>query len=271
MNDKVKSVLDGIMKKFTTGDIPKAITYAMFPIPNIPSSHWSFRNKFFMILSGTTDARGFRQWNQVGRTVKRGAKAIYILVPYLMKQVTPDEEEKFYLKGFLAKPVFRVEDTEGEPLDYEKDLPLPDLPLIETAKKWGITVSGAMPFSKAYGVYVPGAQKIILASPEEIVFFHELSHAAYERSVGKLKPGQRWDQEITAELCAQALCLMVGRQPRDNLGNTYRYIDHYAKGAGLSPLTACLQVIDSVEKVLTTILTAEFDESEQQQKLTATG
>ena len=38
-----------------------------------------------------------------------------------------------------ARAVFRVEDTDGEPLDYQK-MELPEFPLIEKAKEWGIFV-----------------------------------------------------------------------------------------------------------------------------------
>jgi hypothetical protein len=40
-----------------------------------------------IFLSGTQDARGFRQWKQVGRYVRKGGKAIYILVPRITKTV----------------------------------------------------------------------------------------------------------------------------------------------------------------------------------------
>jgi hypothetical protein len=263
MNKKVREVLENILERFKSGDIPKAITYATFPIPNVPSAKWSFTNRLIMIISGTSDARGIRQWNRAGRTVRKGAKAIYILVPRFVKAIDPDDanEERFILKGFMAQPVFRAEDTEGEPLEYEKKIPLPDLPLMEKAKEWGISVTAVPPFSKAYGVYIADYQEILLASPEEIVFFHELSHAGYERAVEKLKPGQRWDQEITAELCAQVICRIVGRQPRETIGNSYRYIERYARDAGLSPLLACLHVLDCVEKVLSLILGREKKET----------
>ena len=256
---KVQKVLQGILEKFKTGDVPKAIVYSMFPFKGTPSDRWSYINRMIMFLSGTDDARGIRQWNRVGRSVKRGSKAIYILVPYFVKRrIHPGEEEEA-LRGFMAKPVFGVEDTEGEPLDYEKEIPLPDLPLLERAKEWGVTVSTISPYPKFLGVYLSDVKEIVIATPEEIVFFHELSHAAYEMSIGKLKPGQRWDQEIIAELSAQALCHLIGKQPNNNLGNTYRYIESYADSAGLKPVSACLKVIDDVERVLNFILGKEVN------------
>jgi hypothetical protein len=242
------------LEKFKTGDVPKAIVYSMFPIKGTPSDRWSYINRMIMLLSGTIDARGIRQWNKVGRSVKPGSKALYILVPFFVKRRCLEDDETEILKGFMAKPVFGVEDTEGEPLDYEKEIPLPDLPLLERAKEWGITVSTISPHPKYLGVYFSDVKEIVIASPEEIVFFHELSHASYELCIGQLKPGQRWDQEIIAELSAQALCHLVGKQPKNNLGNTYKYIESYADHAGLKPISACLKVINDVETVLNFIL-----------------
>ena len=264
MNNKVRAVLENILERFKSGDIPSTIAYATFPIPEIPSARWSFLNRFVMCLSGTSDARGFRQWHRAGRSVKKGAKAIYILVPQLVKIIDANDEdaEKIVLKGFTTQPVFRVDDTEGEPLDYEKEIPLPDLPFMERAREWGISVS-AVPMSfKAYGVYRANAKEILLATSEETVFFHELSHAAYDRAVEKLKPGQLWNQEVAAELSAQVLCRLVGKKPHDTLGNSYRYIESYARESGLSSLSACLSVLDSVEKVLAVILKADTGHTE---------
>lgn len=251
---KVQKVLHGILEKFKTGDVPKAIAYSMFPIQGTPSDKWSYINRMIMLSSGTVDARGIKQWNRAGRSVKRGAKAIYILVPYFVKRRCSDDDENEILKGFMAKPVFAAEDTEGQPLDYEKEIPLPDLPLLERASEWGITVSTILPYQKYLGVYLSNAKEVVIASPEEIVFFHELSHAAYEMSVGKLKPGQRWDQEVVAELSAQALCCLVGKDGRNMLGNSYDYIASYARKAGLTPFSACLKVLDDVQKVLSFLL-----------------
>jgi len=41
MNNKVKQVLNVILDKFKSGDIPEAVAYSVFPIPDIPSSKWS--------------------------------------------------------------------------------------------------------------------------------------------------------------------------------------------------------------------------------------
>lgn len=259
----VKETLDGIIARFESGDVPKAIAYAMLPVPNVPSANWSLLNRMIMAMSGTFDARGIRQWNSVGRKVKRGAKALYILVPRFFKQQTKYGDEEEILAGFMARPVFKVQDTEGDPLDYE--LPeVPELPLIERAEEWGISVHAVPGPWRFDGCFLEKRNWIVLATPEETVFFHELSHAAHARLLGSLSPGQDWRQEIVAELSAAALCEIVGKTSR-SLGNSYRYIADYAKQAGLSPVQGCLQVLNDVEKVLKLILKGERkkDESEQ--------
>ena len=61
MNEKVKKVLESILDTFKSGKIPEAVALASFPVPDIPSTQWSFMNRTIMFLSGTMDARGFRQ------------------------------------------------------------------------------------------------------------------------------------------------------------------------------------------------------------------
>ena len=254
MNEKVKKVLNVIVEKFKSGDIPEAVALASFPFIDVPSSQWSFTNRTIMFLSGTGDARGFRQWKEANRWVKKGSRAIYILVPCFKKQADDETgEEKDVLCFFKPSPVFKVEDTEGETLDYET-IELPDLPLIEKAREWGISVK-AIPGNYRYrGYYSQDKQEIALATPEEKTFFHELAHAGHDKLKSGLKPGQDPLQEIVAELSAQALCWMIGKRQQDTTGNSYQYIERYAEKINMSPHNACLKVLSETERVLNLIL-----------------
>ena len=253
MNEKVKQVLNVILEKFKSGEIPEAVALASYPAADVPSSKWSFTNRTLMFLAGTADARGYLQWKEVNRWVKKGAKAIYILVPCFKKKVDEDGDEKEYLQYFKAMPVFMYEETKGEPLDYEL-ISLPNFPLIERAEQWGISVK-AVPGNYRYrGYYSSDRNEIALATPEEKVFFHELAHASHEKVKGNLINGQDPFQEIVAELSAQALCKLVGKQLTDTTGNSYRYIERYAGKISMSPHKACLKVLSETEKVLKLIL-----------------
>ena len=93
----------------------------------------------------------------------------------------------------------------------------------------------------------------MLASPEETVFFHELSHAAHKRVNGHLKDTE-WKKEIVAELSAAALCFLYGKKPDKTLGTSYRYIESYAEKADKDVLSAIATIIGDVEKVLDLIV-----------------
>ena len=253
MIEKVRIALQSILGRFESGDIPEAIAYSIFSIPDIPAAKWSLLNRILMVIAGTKDARGFRQWMEVGRHVKKGAKAFTILAPrFVKKEAENEEDEKRILAGFLAVAVFRVEDTEGQPLDYEQ-IELPEFPLIEVAQEWGVSVKAIPGHYRYYGWFSQERKEISLATKEETVFFHELAHAAHERVLGELKKGQDWKQEIVAELSAAVLCHLVGKTSRF-LGNHYRYIETYTKEASLTPVQGCLKVMKDVETVLDLIL-----------------
>lgn len=258
MLPRVKEVLDRLLSEFKDGStIPEAIAYISFPIPNIPSASWSMLNQIIMFYSGTNDARGFKQWKAVKRHVKKRSKSFDILVPRFKKvKDEVSKEEQTILAGFVCGNVFRYEDTDGELLDYEK-IVLPELPLMDLANQWNISVKAVGGNARYYGYYAPDKKTIALATPEEKTFFHELSHVAHEKILGKLKRGQDPLQEIVAELSAQALCRIVGKDGDKYFGNSYRYIETYAKEMDITAHTAVLKVITDVERVLDIILGKE--------------
>ena len=148
----------------------------------------------------------------------------------------------------ISVPVFKYEDTDGNPLDLPELTPKQLPPLFEVVERWGIEVSWQSFQGEAYGAYSPSRDSIELATHDEMVFFHELSHAAHQRVNGKLKLGQQWSQEIVAELTAAVLAHLYGRRTND--GGAYQYIRSYAKKAGKDVHKACLSVIADVEKCL---------------------
>jgi hypothetical protein len=134
-----------------------------------------------------------------------------------LKKDEDTDQEKLVLTSFKAVPVFKVEDTHGEPLDYQ-NIELPDLPLMDRAQEWGIDVKAVPGNYRYYGYFSPGRKEIALATEDELVFFHELAHAADFIIKGNLKPGQDVLQEITAELSAQALARIAGKSTQDTTG-----------------------------------------------------
>ena len=256
MNDseKAKDCLQRIVDLFKASNIPQALVVATLPPQSdIPSAKWSISNRILQFLSDTSDARGFRQWRAAGRQVKKGAKAFHILGPKARTITETDEDgveaEKVIVAGFFAIPVFRAEDTDGEPLAYE---PASPPPLADVAEKFGLSVSYQTFADRYYGYYQGDSKRIVLATHNAQVFFHELAHAAHHRIEGDLEGGQNPSQEIIAELTAATLAQMYC--PQANLGFSYEYVKTYAKQSKKSIERACLGVINTVGKVLNHIL-----------------
>lgn len=265
-NDQMLRHLIGI---FERGEAPKAISIALFPqYDDIPSAKWSVCNRIIMMSGGTSDARGYRAWQDVGRFVKANEKArIYILG---IKRVGGNENEseggneviesenevvapKASFSYFFPIPVFAVEQTDGEPLQYKK-LEIPNIPLLERAREWGIDVKAVAGNNRWHGLYKSSKSQILLATPHEKVFFHELAHAAHKKVKGQISGGQDPKQEIVAELSAQTLCQLVGTEMESTIGNSYEYILSYATKMKRSVGDACRSVISDVSKVLDLIL-----------------
>lgn len=266
LTDKARESLRRLLAAFEQGSIPEALSRTIIPAPGVPCSRWSLNNRLLAFLAQTQDARGLRQWNQIGRSVIAGRKAFYILAPLVVRVTVDDEDQeregaRERLVGFRAVPVFRVEDTEGEPLECPALEPPQPPPLAEVAAQWGLTVSytafAGAALGSAYGSYSPSRKRITLATHDEAVFFHELAHAAHERVRGSLKPGQDWQQEVVAELAAATLMHVYGRTPND--GGAYRYIASYAQSAGKDAHQACLSVVADCEQCLEQILAASLD------------
>ena len=264
--EKAGQVLRDIIALFEQGNLPEAIVRTTIAMPDVPARTWSLGNRLLVWSQDTIDARTFRQWQAVGRYPQKGTKALYILQPMLFPP--PDEEQqeegagRLRLAGFKACPVFRVEDTEGKPIDYALE-PAHPPPLSEVAQAWGIEVR-YLPTTRpgVYGYHRAGSDRteIGLHTHDVQVFAHELAHAAHARVRGGLKGGQHWDQEVVAELTAATLCRMYEAEP--NEGGAYRYIRHYAEQAGYEPGRACMTVLKEVEQCLGLILQTNEEQRE---------
>jgi len=202
MTEHAKQILNSVVEEITAEKAVRFIRERLFSDGiKIPCRNWSYLNQFVAFLNGTSDARGFCQWKEAGRTVKKGAKAIYILVPMIYK-VKDKEKEEEVLKGFKAMPVFRAEDTEGDELDYIiklREFDPDSLPLIDVARSLGISVSAGLT-GDAGGWFCPSKNSITMGSNSGHVFLHELSHA-----VDQALPGKNLDygfNEVVAEMSA---------------------------------------------------------------------
>lgn len=235
MKDTARSAIDSILDMVKNGSIPDAIAHHIVDVaPDAPCRTWSAVNRMILYTNRTADARGYKQWAEVGRHVKKGAKAFHIFVPRFAPRPkdAQDEEEQAEPKlvGFMLAPVFRYEDTEGQPLPDYEPAPLPEFS--EAATAWGIRIEYGPSTQGEYGYLTArGSEVIHLSSKDPDTLWHELGHAAHRRILqrqGKdLVGGQQVEQEIVAEWVAATIGRMFGR-PAGETGFAIRYMEQYA-------------------------------------------
>lgn len=265
-NTKIyQEAVDNLLAMFESGQMPEAVTFNIIRkqqgVVYKPSDRWSLGNQILQMLQHTDDARGYKQWKEVGRTVIKGRKAIHILAPMTVKvkKVNPNtglEEERTIITGFRPIPVFRYEDTEGAELDYIPDYELPTPPPFwDVAEKLGIKVSYIPMLGNYLGRFNMRDNTIKLCSEDAVVYFHELAHAAHNTFVD-LRKCDHSVAEVVAEFSAVVLAHIQGISGYEHQG--WEYIKHatHNKDNPEEALKFIMQCLSDVEKVVTIILEA---------------
>ncbi len=207
-----------------------------------------------MLMAGTNDARGYRQWLEVGRYVRSRTKAFHILGPVIVKkrqyrETTLDqgeEEPAQILVGFRTIPVFRHEDTHGAELPTYTPRNPP--PLIEVAARFGVRVMYERLAPSVYGVTDHTTKTITLATESWDVFFHELAHAIHRTFQPKTSHGQEPEAETIGQLVAATLARLYGK-PAD--GFSWTYIASQTQSSSPQKIgRLCMRVLDRAKKVL---------------------
>jgi antirestriction protein ArdC len=244
---RAEEAANRILAAFEAGNLPAALAPIFIKRKdNVPCRQWSWGNQLLTALSGFSDARGFRQWQAVGRCVKKGEKGFAIMVPMVGKRETTDAEtgekgEAKFLRGFSHTIVVGFQQTEGAELpgNAENVAFLDRLPMVEVARHWGLkveTYSGREQGPK--GFYRHG-QAIAVGVENLATWTHELIHAADDR-LGQLKEqGQHWRSETVAELGGAILLELLGENTEADRGGCWSYVKAYADAAGIEPITAC--------------------------------
>lgn len=237
-----------VLSQFRSGDLSSITSVARIHLSSeAPATKWSLSNKVLAYAqAGELDCRGFKQWEQVGRTIQKGAKAVYILRPVMVRKRKEDSkelEEHYTCIGFSSVPVFSASNTTGN-TQLAEYTPIQYPPLYDVAQRLGISVEYLPVSSDKLGDCSTDGSKIRLGSFDERIFFHELAHAIHAQIDGELKPGQHQQQETVAEFTAAVLMNLYGF--KDTTGNAWYYIRGYAQ----NPLLAITKALGTVEKVL---------------------
>lgn len=255
-----------ILDLFQSGDVPAALAPIFIQRhESIPCRSWSWSNQILTALAGHDDARGFRQWEEVGRHVKKGEHGFPILVPIHAKREekageTGENQSRLILVGFKHCIVFGYSQTEGEKLPgsaWARQF-IEALPLVEVAQRWGLSIqtfNGEK--SRFQGMY-RWKQSIALGVENLSTWAHELMHAADDRLGNLTERGQHWRSETVAELGGAILLTCLGMEKEADAGGCWEYVSAYARDAQLEPMTACQRVLKRTCDAVALVL-AEYD------------
>ncbi|MBU0569467.1 hypothetical protein KKB40_01650 [Patescibacteria group bacterium] len=220
---------------------------------------YSYHNQLLIHIQKRDAVRvaGFRTWNQLGRRIKAGEKAIKILAPFTKKIVKKDEqtgkEEETEYTYFCPVSVFDVSQTDG------RDLPKLDIDiegnsheqvlqkLVEFCQTRKIEVEfKPLGINGLYG-YSQGG-KIVVGTNQSInmqvnTLVHEIAHELLHKSaVSQQLPIEL--RESQAEGASYVVCKAIGLEPKSQI-----YLSIYIK----SPVTI-LNGLKQISEVARTIL-----------------
>ena len=162
----------------------------------------------------------FKRWNELGRNIKLGSKAIRIFKPKFIKVKDEhgNETGETQLVGFITVPVFALEQTEGDPLiEYAEQIAEED--------NCPITYGDAQ---GANGYYSRANHEIVVSDTLSVnhrckTLVHELVHSKVHRYDTTSSTSEK---EVVAEGTAFIVCSFFGLDTSDY---SFRYVNSWSK------------------------------------------
>lgn len=200
------------------------------------SAFWNYSlgNQFLaMIQLGKAEPIGtFPHWKRLGRHVKKGEKAITLLMPVTRKSTDEETGEEEVRTGFIGKPHwFGLSQTDGA--EYVPENP-PGFDLALALSKLEITQTPfAMVDGNCQGYALPKERKIAVSPIAERpakTAYHEAAHVLLHGDQDRLIDSQQIDRgsrEVEAELTAYLVSTSIGTT--DGLEYSRGYLQHWLK------------------------------------------
>jgi antirestriction protein ArdC len=234
---------------------------------------YSFGNCLLIALQrpDATQVAGFRKWQQLGRQVRKGEKAIRILAPLIVGG-SKDERSQVRSAGLTMQPtasekmpeesvrvlfrgvsVFDIAQTDGEALPEPPCEPITGSshesylgPLKDHARSMGIAVYEYEPTSEAQGFYDESGKRIVISTslaPNGKVrtLIHELAHAHGVT----YKEYSRGEAEVIVECAAYIVCGAIGL---DTSGESVSYLAGWGESGDLDAIRKHAEVVDRIAR-----------------------
>lgn len=264
-NDRIGNIARDLLSQFETTEIIGTIKQVYLNrLLDIPMNNWSLSNQTiaYVMSNGSKDCRTFLGWKAVGRTVKTGEKAFYILAPVLKtfekeNKETKQKEKYTVLVGFTTRNMahFSLEQTEGKDLEYIEK-PQNFNSMVEIAEKFGVKLSLDISRKGESGSFNLKNNEIRLCTHDTQTFFHEIAHKAHSM-IEKLKAGQDKEQEIIAEFSSLVLSELYGfstENKEDRLKNTKYYIMSYTGKDTNETIKEIMKLLSKIQKIVNIVM-----------------
>lgn len=265
-SEVAKVAAEQIMDMFKRKDFGEQLTWSIIQrrkSDDKPCLHWSLSNYMLMVFVGKTlDARTFLQFKEIGRSVRKGARAFQLIAPLVVKKENPDTKDlESKLVGFKAFNVFRIQDTvvvdeakaAAATCDYTpehiKELSRKIIKALQD--KWQVTVEyGPVQRAGVLGYFSPSTNSIYLSEQgSDGVLAHEATHFLHslEENINEADNARC---ELIAEL--GAMVIMQAGGSTDTKGyaeQAWKYLSSYvgenpSDKEVLSKLTSVLNVVE---------------------------
>lgn len=182
-----------------------------------------------------------KKWNERGRRVRKGQRAIVLCRPILItKQAEEGEEPETFLRFTYRPHWFAFSQTEADPEYtgpvYEQEPP----PMWELVRAYRMLGVREIPFESlngnTQGYSFPETRELAISPLAKFPWktgFHELGHILLNHSHDGDKPAQEVEAELTAYLLTRTLEVDV-----DGGESSRAYAQSYLGGATLTDATA---------------------------------
>lgn len=270
--EDAKQVLTTKLAALTNSDDWKRTLESMAVLGKTSIGRLSFRN-LLLLISQRPDlahAATFQAWKSLGRAVRKGERALYVLKPRFARKAGEANDEEKKLVGFGLLPLFALEQTDGPPLDVAVapcDVSSPDsfahsvdrlrdVAMQHCPHVTSIELRARTPDDErgVYGWFNRRTQAIVVltdASPAQqfATLVHELAHAILH---GTEEHHSRSAKEVEAESTSFVVCHALGL---DTSSFALPYVASWAEGdldavaaAGENVRRASMMILDALHE-----------------------
>jgi antirestriction protein ArdC len=230
--------------------------------------HYSMRNIIVAKaqLPHASFLAGYKRWNELGRQVIKGEKALRIFAPRFKKEKDKETgKEETKMVGFITVPVFDYSQTEGDPLPIDKiKIKLEgDSPeareIIQLAEQVAENDNCSITYGttgNARGFYEPLRHAITVNDQLSVnhrckTLVHELVHSKVDH-IDNIRKTTAKEREVVAEGTAFIICSYFGL---DTSNYSFEYVKGWGKGEDNPVMKYTERIFDTA-----TMLINEFEE-----------